>query len=324
MSASTDTPTRIILDTDMAMGVLGSDIDDGFALALALAEPSISVELVTSVNGNADVESGSFLSVELLHRLGHPDIPVVQGAAAPLVFPDKRRGAPDYVQRDFGHRKPQPGFAAAEIARRIDAEPGELTIVAIGPLTNIAAAINLDPDLPSKVKEIVIMGGVFLGHTNSEVKPGEFNFFVDPEAADAVVRSGAPIRLVGLDVTVQVQLTREQATEMTSSDSEFSQFAGEYTIAWIDHLLKQHPGDPFAGKSCAMHDPLAVAAVSHPQLMTWKDAYVQVVTGPSVARGVVVADFLANENPPRPNVKIATEVDADGFVQYFLDQLASV
>jgi purine nucleosidase len=324
MVLSTATASRIILDTDMAMGVPGSDIDDGFALALALAEPSMTVECVTTVNGNADVESGSFLSVELLDRLGSPSIPVVQGAAAPLQYPDQRRGAPDAIREQFGHRLPEPGYAAVELARRVAAEPGEITVVAIGPLTNIAAAINIDPDFASNVKEIVIMGGVFLEHTNRSGMPGEFNFWVDPESADAVMRSGAAIRLVGLDVTLKVQLTREHAIAMQESDSAFGRFAGEYTLGWIDHLLEKHPGDPNAGRSCAMHDPLAVAALSHPELLTWKKAHVGIVTGPSIARGVAVADFLTGDVNPEPNVSIAVDVDADAFLDHFLERLSSI
>ena len=316
--------TRIILDTDMAMGVPGSDIDDGFALALALAEPSIAVELVTTVNGNADVESGSYLSGELLDRLGFSDIPVVQGAAAPLLFPDRRRGAPQEIREQFSHRVPRSGYAAQELAARVAAEPGEITVVAIGPLTNVAAAINIDPDFARNVKEIVIMGGVYREHTNRESMPGEFNFWVDPEAADAVLRSGAAIRLVGLDVTLKVQLTREHAEELRSSNSRFGSFAGEYTLGWIEYLALKNPGDPSAAKSCAMHDPLAVAAISRPDLLTWADAKVGVVTGPSIARGVAVADFLTSDQPPVPNVTVAVDVDADAFISYFLESISSI
>jgi purine nucleosidase len=318
------TRTRIILDTDMAMGVPGSDIDDGFALALALAEPAIDVDLVTTVNGNADVESGSFLSGELLERLGFPQIPVIQGAAAPLVFPDQRRGAPEAIRAQFGHRLPQPGYAAAELAARAAAEPGEITVVAIGPLTNVAAAINLDPDFAKNVKEIVIMGGVFLEHTNRVGMPGEFNWWVDPEAADAVLRSGAAIRLVGLDVTLQVRITREHAEAMRSGNSKFGNFAGEYTLGWIDYMASKNPGDPEAAKSCAMHDPLAVAAIARPDLLTWSDAHVAVVTGPSIARGHAVADFLVSDNPPTPNARVAVGVDVEGFISYFLDSVSSI
>lgn len=318
------TRTRIILDTDMAMGVPGSDIDDGFALALALAEPSIQVVLVTTVNGNADVESGSFLSGELLDRLGFPEIPVIKGAAAPLVDPDKRRGAPAAIREQFGHRVPQPGYAAAELAARAAADPGEITIVAIGPLTNVAAAINLDPDFAKNLKEIVIMGGVFLAHTNRQTMPGEFNFWVDPEAADAVLRSGAAIRLVGLDVTLQVRLTREHAAVMRAGASKFGTFAGECTLGWIDQMAKWNPGDPEASKSCAMHDPLAVAAIARPELLTWADAHVAVVTGPSIARGVAVADFLLSDDPPAANVRVAVGVDVEGFMSYFLERVSSI
>ncbi|WP_150306521.1 nucleoside hydrolase [Planctomonas psychrotolerans] len=316
--------TRILLDTDMAMGVPGSDIDDGFALALALADPLITVDLVTTVNGNADVESGSFLSGELLDRLGFPDVPVVQGAAAPLSFPDRRRGAPEEIRQQFGFRAPHPGYAAHELALRAAAEPGQLTVVAIGPLTNIATAIALDPDFATNVREIVIMGGVYREHTNDRGMPGEFNFWVDPEAADAVLRSGAAIRLVGLDVTLKVQLTRAHAARLKSSDSRFGAFAGEYTLGWIDYLAARNPGDPIAAESCAMHDPLAVAAVARPDLITWRDAHVGVVTGPSIARGAAVADFLTSDEPPVPNASVAVDVDVDGFLEYFLERISSV
>ena len=317
-------PTRIILDTDLAMGVPGSDIDDGFALALVLAESALSLELVTTVNGNADVESGSLLSLELLERLGARHIPVIQGAAAPLQFPDRRRGAPEAIRAQFGHRSPQPGYAAAEIAARAAAEPGELTVVAIGPLTNIAAAISLDPDFARNVKEIVIMGGVFMEHTNRQGMPGEFNFWIDPEAADAVLRSGAPLRVVGLDVTLKVRLTREDAERMRDGDTPFASFAGDYTVGWIDYLASKNPGDPEAALSCALHDPLAIAALVHPEFMTWQQAHVAVVTGPSIARGHAVADFLTSDEPPVANAIVATAVDAPAFVSYFLTRTATL
>ncbi len=321
MSAAVSEPIRIIFDTDLAMGVPGSDIDDGFALALALAEPRITIDAITTVNGNADVESGSHLSVELLDRLGAASLPVFQGAAAPFQFPDRRRGAPAEIRKKFGHRLPQPGYAAVELARRVAAEPGVITILAIGPLTNLATAINLDPNFAANVKEIVVMGGVYMGQTSESRMPGEFNFWNDPEAAEAVMRSGAPIRLVGLDVTEKVRLTKQHAQGMQASSSSFAQFAGTYTLGWIDFLESIGPDAPHAGESCALHDPLAVAALAHPELITWADAHVAVVTGTSIARGVVVTDLLARSGAPKPNARVAVAVDADAFLEYFFTSL---
>lgn len=316
---------RIILDTDLAMGAPGSDIDDGFALALATAEPGITVEAVTTVNGNTDVESATALSLELLTRLGTPAVPVYKGAAAPLTRPDKKRKPRPEVMRDYGSRAPAEGHAAVEIARRVTAEPRELTLVGIGPLTNLATALSLEPGLGDAVKEIVMMGGVFQGQTGQGGMPGEFNVWTDPEAAEAVLHSGAPLRFVGLDVTLKVRLTRAHAAWLAApSHGGFGIFAGDAASAWIDHMHAGFPGDPLLEQSCAMHDPLAVAVVAHPEFVTWRPAHVAVVTGDGMARGVTVTDLLNSADPREPNCQIAVDVDAGRFMTYFLDAIGGL
>src|SRR5207237_4646679 len=167
---------RILLDTDLAMGAVGSDIDDGFALALAVADPDITVDLVTTVGGNSDVDTSTRLSQELLTRRGRPDIEVVRGAGAPL-NPRWRR-PPSELARVEG----TPGHVAAQaLVDRVMAEPGALTIVAIGPLTNVALALMLEPRMADAAAEIVVMGGVYLKHTNVAGMPGEYNFWCDPD-----------------------------------------------------------------------------------------------------------------------------------------------
>src|SRR4051812_17491848 len=140
------------------MGAPGSDIDDGFALALAHAEPQIVLDLITTVNGNTDVESATMLSLALAERIGCSQVPIHRGAAAPLTRPDRYRPAPEEARARYGHRTPQPGHAAVRIAEHLLQHPGEVTLVAIGPLTNVALALALDHRVADSVREIVVMG----------------------------------------------------------------------------------------------------------------------------------------------------------------------
>lgn len=275
--------TRIILDTDLAMGEPGSPVDDGFALALAVADAGIRLELVTTVDGNSNVRRVTELTTNLLGVLRQTDVPVVPGADE------------------------QVNPAAAEIVARVMSEPGELTIVAIGPLTNIAHALQLEPQVATSVHEIVVMGGVFLDPARS----AEYNFKCDPDAAQVVLDSGAPLRLVGLDVTEQVHLTRADADRL-AEHGRFGRFAADHTLGWIAER-----------DSCALHDPLAVAVVTRPGLVAWQDAYVAVETGP-VNRGAAHANLLTQENPLEANCQIATAVNADAFRELFLERMAAL
>jgi purine nucleosidase len=315
---------RIILDTDLAMGAPGSDVDDGFALALAHADPGISLELITTVNGNTDVESATILTAELARRLGIEGVPIVKGAAAAFSRPDIRRTpAPHVAALADTLPPPTPGYAAVEIARHVLANPGEITVVAIGPLTNVAGALLLEPAFASAVKEIVIMGGRFFSPPPVRGMRGEFNVWVDPEAAAAVLRSGAPQRWVGLDVTTKVRLTRDHARQMMAATTPFAPFAGEATLGWIDHLHQQDPdaGDP---DSCAMHDPLAVAVLTQPDLVEFTEAAVSVGTGDGENRGVMITELLDSADRPPVTCRVAASVDPDAFLAHFLGHLGGL
>jgi purine nucleosidase len=295
--------TRIILDTDLSLGEYGSEVDDGFALALALSEPDIAIELITTVSGNTDAATAALLTRKLLEQLSRPDIPVVAGAMSPLV----------------GSPKGASGGAAAEMARVLAANPGELTIVGIGPLTNLALALQISPQIATMVKQVVVMGGVFFGHTHERRLPGEFNFHCDPEAVNVVLGSGIPVRFVGLDVTRRCLLTRHNAEQMVGGTGRFSASAGHYALAWTDRLAAEQPGNDIHG--CAMHDPLAVAAVIRPELITWQPAHLHVLTHDPAGRGVAITDLLFGRDAPDPNCLVASDVQADSFVRYFLDQI---
>ena len=322
---------RMILDTDLGMGEPGSEIDDGFALALALADPDINLELVTTVNGNTDVETATLLSLELLNRLGKFDIPVVKGASARLTRPDQARSAPKEIEEKYGHRKHSPGFAAAAIVELVMQNPGEITVVAIGPTTNIAAALSLEPRLATNVKELVMMGGSYLEHVTWG-SGAEFNVRTDPEAAYAVLHSGAKQRWVGFDVTLKVHLTLEHAKQMKQSKGAFSAFAGDFTIQWIERLNREFPGVHSKDSkvdSCAMHDPLAVAIVTHPEFVEWKPAFVSVITGEGEGAGMNVTDLLATKGHSgretrKPNCQIAVSVNASKFMEFFLSKVTKL
>lgn len=294
-------PTRVLLDTDLAMGTTGSDIDDGFALALAVAEPDVSLELVTTVAGNTDVDTATRLSTELLVELGHPEVPVVAGAAGPL-------GAAG-----------RSSAAAAELARRVTAEPGELTIVAIGPLTNLALALQLEPQLAEAVREVVVMGGAYLG----DERPAEFNFSSDPDAAGEVLDSGCRLRLVGLDVTRQVRLSRDDAADLAATGGAFAARAAKATEGWIDFLERERPHEAPDG-SCALHDPLAMAVVTRPDLVAWRSARVEVERRSADTRGMATADLLAGVDPPAPDAEVAVAVDHRRFRELFLRRMAEL
>lgn len=329
---------RIIVDTDLSMGEPGSEIDDGFALALALADPGLSVELVTTVNGNTDVDTATALTIELLDRLGRGAVPVVRGAERPLarpVFDEAAAAARAQAARVRpSWSRARPGVAADAIVDAVIAAPGELTVVAIGPLTNVALALARDPSVVTGLHEVVVMGGVFQGTTNQLDMPGEFNTWVDPDATAAVLASGVPLRFVGLDVTLQVRLSRGDAQQMgelsdtggagekARGDGGFGRFAGDCTLAWIDALEASGAAAGADSGSCALHDPLAVAVLTRPELVTWRSARVAVETVGDVARGVTIADFRSSAGAPDCRVGVA--VDAVEFRHVFLERMASL
>lgn len=315
--------TKIILDTDLGMGEAGTEIDDGFALALAHSEPSIDIELITTVAGNTDVETVTTLTKALSHRLGI-NVPIIQGASRALLSTSHLPGMVKTEAKNALSSEIPSSWASVEIVRHCMLYPGEVTIVAIGPLTNIALALCLEPRLATHVHEIVIMGGMFFGQTHYTGMPGEFNVWSDPEAAQIVLNSGARMRWVGLDVTQQVRITREQAHQLSQGTGNFAPFASEYTLAWIDAMARMHPDNLRGNDSCAMHDPLAVAAIAMPHLLTWKPAALSVVTGESVAKGHTVTDLLMASNSPQPNCLVADSVNVEGFTQYFLERISAL
>jgi purine nucleosidase len=331
-TTSSYSPSRIILDTDLAMGD-GANIDDGFALALAHADPGLRLDMITTVHGNTDVESATILTELLALQLGldSVDTPIFKGAATPLLRTNQHRtpSAKVLALRNVARPATATGdgasdpFAAVAIVKHILANPGQITLVAIGPLTNIALALLLEPRIARLAKELVVMGGSFFANTCFRQKPGETNVFTDPEAAQAVLRSGMPQRWVGLDCTTKTRLTRKQATALEQATSPFASFAGKAANAYIDVLAARYPGRP-TPDFCHLHDALAVAVVSRPELCRFKDFSVSVITGEGEARGVLITDCLEGIDPPQPNCKVAVAVDTEAFERHFFDLIQTL
>ena len=279
---------RIVIDCDPGNGIAGANVDDGLALALALAADSIKLELITIVAGNTPRDTGFQVAHQLMQELNQ-SIPVVKGAAQALLEP----AAPWREQLDNNVRKqgllslwdnlpPLPPLndhsaphAAQAIGELVCKNPGEITVVAIGPLTNIAHTIQLYPDFARSVAEIVIMGGVF--QLDSYLK--DTNFAVDPEAAKIVIESGANITLAPLDVTTQTLLTHQDLDKLQSFANPLADFIVRTSRPWMDYSIQTRQ---LAG--CWIHDVLCVAKLIDESIVTSSPYIVDVSTARDCTR----------------------------------------
>ncbi|WP_324029110.1 nucleoside hydrolase [Pantoea sp. JZ2] len=266
---------RLIIDCDPGNGIAGANTDDGLALSLALASPGLSLELITTVAGNTPSDVGARVAKDLMARLGCA-VPVVQGATRALcedpapwrALLDKRVEQLDLMALWQG--VPQPAAlpadgndAAEAMGQLICDNPGEITLIAIGPLTNVALAMQRFPAMAEAVAEIVIMGGVFA--LEDYIK--DTNFGVDPEAAHQVLHSGAAITLVPMDVTTQTMLTQADLKRLTRHAHPLTRFVRETLQPWIDYSMQTRhlPG-------CWIHDALVVAWLLN-QRVAWGTDY---------------------------------------------------
>src|SRR6266699_148813 len=208
---------RIILDTDPG-------IDDALALFLALSSPDVRLEAITTVGGNVNVDLTTYNALALLELADRKDITVARGSNRPIV---RQPMYAEHVHGDNGLgglQLPEPQIKAIDshavdvIIEKIMASPGEITLVPVGPLTNIALALRREPRIAQSVRGVVIMGGAL--RVPGNITPGaEFNIYVDPHAAQIVFHAGWPIRLVALDATMQAELQREQVKSLTHNGS---------------------------------------------------------------------------------------------------------
>ncbi|MFL6123152.1 nucleoside hydrolase [Actinophytocola sp.] len=310
---------RIILDTDPG-------VDDALAIMYLAAQEDAEIVAVGSVHGNVPSPLAAQNALRVLELVGI-DAPVAVGAARPLAQPLQtaefvhgsdglggRAGAPP-------RGKPVSESAAEQLVRLARAEPGEHTLLALGPLTNIALAVLLEPDLPKLLRSVVIMGGAVSVPGN--ITPyADANFFHDPEAADLVLGAGfGDLTLVALDATEQARVGDEWLTAVGALSGPRAEFAS----GLLEHYAAFY-AQMFGTPGCTLHDPLAAAIMLDPKLATYREMPLAIELTGTHTRGQIVSDqrpiasdayITSTAGTGRAPVKVAGTVE----VQRFLEQM---
>jgi purine nucleosidase len=306
--------TRIIIDTDPG-------VDDALTFLLALASPEIKLEALTTVHGNTNLENTTRNALAVLELLNASHIPVAKGTSLPLLVPLHVSGDEVHGQSGIGNSKlPEPTtkpvdqHAVDYLIERVMAEPGQLTLFPIGPMTNIALAIRKEPRFAKAVKELVIMGGSIRAGGNITAA-AEFNIHADPHAAHIVFHSGIPITLIPLDATYRCLLTPADIERLNKIDSPIARFIRDAISIYMDFYQKY---EGFTG--CALHDPLTLAVIFAPELFKFEDHYVDVDISGGISMGNTLADLMKVSKKPA-NMKVAMDVRGREFVELFLERM---
>jgi inosine-uridine nucleoside N-ribohydrolase len=282
--------------------------DDAIAILLALASPEVELRGITTVAGNQTLDKTTRNALKVLELAGRSDIPVAAGADAPLER-TLRVAANVHGETGLdGPALPEPtmqvvdAHAADFLAELI--EPG-VVLVPTGPLTNVALLLQRHPDVRDRLERIVWMGGAI---AEGNVTPAaEFNIWADPEAAAIVLGYGGPLVMAGLDVTYQLQATPERIDQMRVVPGELASTLADLMSFFTGTYVSRHENM----RGAAVHDPLAVLALTHPGLFTRSFSNVTIETAGQHTRGMTVIDQRTLIDRPEPNCDRLTSVDGD-------------
>jgi purine nucleosidase len=302
-------PIRVILDTD-----IGTDVDDCLALALILASAEIQLEGVTCVYG--DVLLRARMGRKLLRLAGRDDVPVFIGAEKPLlgrrpVYWAGHEGVGLLEEADVG-LAPAAEHAVDYLVRTIRDDPGQVHLIAVGPLTNVALAFLREPRLAASLAHLTIMGGVLRGPDGLGQPYAEHNVRSDAEAAHVVLAAGAPITLVPLDVTTRVRIRAEDVAQIRAGGTPFQEA--------VAHQVELYP--PFRDRGYTfLHDPLAAATVARPDLVETRSLHVDVELAGDYTSGATLMRLPSADAPA--NAEVALGVDAPVFEAFLVSRLAA-
>ncbi|NMC29136.1 MAG: nucleoside hydrolase [Pelolinea sp.] len=304
---------RFILDTDPG-------IDDALTILYALASPEVKMEAITVVNGNCPMEQGVINALSVLELAGAVHIPVAKGMDKPLLLPvvnaevTHGKNGLGYAELPVPRTSPVKEHAVELIHELVMQDPGQINIVAIGPLTNIAMAVRLYPQIVGAVEHIYIMGGA-INHCGNMTPLAEFNIYCDPHAASIVFHSGIPFTLVPLDVTYQTLMTAEDLRRFEAIKTPLSDF-----IVKASRYVMEYLSESQEIMGCALNDPLALAALFKKDLLEISPLVLDVDTNYGVSMGKTFADFYNYEQKPA-NGDAALDVKARDFVDHFLERM---
>lgn len=304
---------KIIYDTDPG-------IDDALGLLLLAASPEIDLLAITVTHGNTSQEKCLNNALKLVELTGITKVPVARGAEEPLVKElsvaeeTHGEGGLGYAILPKSAISPCSELAHDLIIRVVRENPGEVTLLCVGPMTNIALAFLKAPEIVSKVRRIVSMGGAI--HYPGNVTPqAEYNVFCDPEAFEIVLKSGIDFTLVPLDVTYQCILTTDHLEKITEARSEIRSFIFDSTRFYME-FHEDYQGI----KGCAINDPLAAAILLDPTLVKNRDYYLTIELTSPTSKAKTIADHYGLLKSA-PNAKVSMEVDVERFMELFISRM---
>jgi purine nucleosidase len=312
---------RVILDVD-------TGIDDALSIMYLLKQENVIVEGITTIYGNVSVEQATKNTLKIIELINPTrEIPVVKGNEQPLFRKWQGPVIKFHGENGIGNidlpepkQKALDEHAADFIVRKVNEYPNEITLVFVGRLTNLALALAKDIELPKKVKELVIMGGAVKVPGN--VTPvSEANIAGDPEAAHMVFSAGFPLTMVGLDVTMDAYFTVKHLKQLEEKchKSEHHKKLAEIIMSMLEFRFKAYDGYSSEIGS-PLHDPLAVGVALDPSLVEKEPLVVQIETKGTLSLGATIADLRLGKNE-NPNVEVCLKVDAERFLQHFIDSL---